>query len=139
MGNSGSAPGGKELGEKLREATENSELKELYFTSPIALMRAPQEPENKWRRLEKGNKGKPFQKGAGKGKGKFWMGLAFAVQADGIRETEGGTWAQLQQDGLVKRGASWRIFARKGFRTWPRPQCCWQLEGTRPPSSRRAT
>ena len=62
---------GEPLGDLLHEATRNTELKDLHFTSQVALAKRnqhddPPPPPNKWlRKGEKGNKGK------GKGKGKI--------------------------------------------------------------------
>ena len=61
---------GEPLGSMLHEATRNTELKELHFTSQVALAKCGQHddmpPPNKWfRKGEKGNKGK-----GGKGGGK---------------------------------------------------------------------
>ena len=61
---------GEPLGSMLHEATRNTELKELHFTSQVALAKRGQYddmlPPNKWfRKGEKGNKGK-----GGKGGGK---------------------------------------------------------------------
>ncbi|CAE7456043.1 unnamed protein product, partial [Symbiodinium pilosum] len=61
---------GEPLGDLLHEATRNTELKELHFTSQVALAKRsphddPPPPPNKWpRKGEKGNKGR------GKGNGK---------------------------------------------------------------------
>ncbi|CAE7515150.1 unnamed protein product [Symbiodinium microadriaticum] len=66
---------GVSLGDKLYDATRNTELKELHFTSQIALAKrsaaVDPPPSNKWQRKGKGDKGdKGGKDGKGNPKGK---------------------------------------------------------------------
>ena len=66
---------GVSLGDKLYDATRNTELKELHFTSQIALAKrsaaVDPPPPNKWQRKGKGDKGdKGGKDGKGNSKGK---------------------------------------------------------------------
>ena len=91
--------GEKTLAEALAEVVKNADLKESYFTTPIALG-AHQNFGNKWRRLGDG-KGKNDYKGDWKGDRKGKKGKKGDGKQGGGKDHHGNPLASKTPDGRV--------------------------------------